>query len=67
MQTQPENQRRLPPCRHLRSKEMFYQGDEEDACSSGVYWCARTQEVLGPDGDEVSRIDCCGNRPCYPG
>jgi len=26
------------PCRHLRCKEMYYQGSEEDEFASGAYW-----------------------------
>ena len=40
-----------PPCRNLRSKEMYYAyGQEDDDYSSGVFWCAKTQEGFGPDG-----------------
>ncbi len=38
------------PCRYLRSKEMYYQGQEDDEYASGLYWCHRTQESFGPDG-----------------
>jgi hypothetical protein len=55
------------PCRHLRSKEMYYQdfGAPEDAYSSGIYWCGRTQESFGPDGHSCSQEECGGQRSCY--
>jgi hypothetical protein len=53
------------PCRHLRCKEMYYQGIEDDEYSSGAYWCARTQEPLGPDNEIAGKNDCCSGRPCY--
>lgn len=55
------------PCRHLRSKEMFYQepGQEEDEFSSHTYWCLKTHEGFGPDGKPVGKTECCAGRPCY--
>ena len=57
------------PCRHLRSKEMFYQpyGAPDDPFSSGVYWCGKTLENYGPDGEPCSREQCCGQRTCFLG
>jgi hypothetical protein len=53
------------PCRHLRNKEMYYQGNEDDECASGIYWCARTQEAFGPDSQIVGKNDCCAGRSCF--
>lgn len=55
------------PCRHLRSKEMYYQeyGAPEDEFSSGIYWCGKTQENFGPDGEPCSKGHCSGERACY--
>lgn len=55
------------PCRHLRSKEMYYQnyGAPDDEFSSGIYWCGKTQENFGPDGQTCGRNECCAERPCY--
>ena len=55
------------PCRHLRSKEMYYQdlGAAEDEFSSGIYWCGKTQEAFGPDGQSCSKCDCGPERACY--
>ena len=39
----------------MRSKEMYYEGhgQEDDEFSSGVFWCGKTQENFGPDGQPV--------------
>jgi hypothetical protein len=56
------------PCRNLRSKEMYYQGvGHEDEFASGVYWCAKTQEGFGPDGQPAGKKECCAGRTCYVG
>jgi hypothetical protein len=44
---------------------MYYQGNEDDEYSSGIYWCARTQETFGPDGQVAGKIDCCAGRACF--
>lgn len=58
-----------PSCHNLRSKEMFHQsfGQEDDAFSSGLYWCAKTQEAFGPDGQATGKTECCKGRSCYVG
>lgn len=55
------------PCRHIRCKETFYQepGQPEDEFSSGIYWCVRTQENAGPDGQSCSKCECGPERACY--
>jgi hypothetical protein len=55
------------PCRHLRSKEMYYQplGQQEDEFSSGLYWCNKTHESFGPDGESVTKKQCCAGRSCF--
>jgi hypothetical protein len=55
------------PCRNLRSKEMYYQGAQEDEYASGVHWCAKTQEGFGPDGEPAGKMECCAGRSCYVG
>ena len=59
----------VTPCRHLRNKEMYHQADwqKEDAFSSGIHWCAKTQENFGPDGQAVEKSACCAGRNCYVG
>jgi len=66
----PDNSHQLQtPCRKMRSKAMYYPGyaQEDDECSSGVFWCGKTQENFGPDGQPVSKAGCCAGRGCYVG
>ena len=66
----PENSAKLQaPCRHLRSKEMYYQspGQEDDEFSSGVYWCTATHEPVGPDNQPCGKKECCAGRNCFVG
>lgn len=66
----PENP---PPrqsfCQRLRSKEMYHSrsGGTEDEFASGVYWCMKTQEAFGPDGEPAGKTECCPGRSCYLG
>ena len=53
------------PCRHLRSKEMYYQGSENDDFASGQYWCDLTHDSCGPDGAACGKMECCAQRTCY--
>ena len=53
------------PCRFLRCKEMYYQARDDDEFSSGIYWCSRTQEPFGPDGEPCGKKQCCTSRTCY--
>lgn len=55
------------PCRHIRSKEMYHQpaGQPDDEFSSGIYWCVRTQDNLGPDGQSCGKCECGPERACY--
>jgi len=54
-------------CRHLRCKEMYYQGNQEDEYASGAYWCSQTQENFGPDGEPAGKTECCAGRTWYVG
>ena len=54
-------------CRNLRCKEMYYHGQEEDEFASGAFWCSRTHENFGPDGEPAGKTDCCAGRSCYVG
>jgi hypothetical protein len=62
-----ETQQPQLPCRHIRSKEMYYQGftQEDDQFSSGLYWCTKTHESFGPDGQPVGKTECCHARTCF--
>jgi hypothetical protein len=55
------------PCQYCRSKEMYHSppGQEEDPFSSGIYWCAKTQDAFGPDGLPAGKSECCTGRSCY--
>lgn len=57
----------LFPCKHIRSKEMYYQSDQVDgdAYSGGVYWCAKSFQSFGPDGAAVERSECTPDRTCF--
>jgi hypothetical protein len=56
---------------HLRHKLMYV--DERHAqrgmvdvnSDTRVYWCARTQEALGPDQQHVAPDVCSNGRACY--
>jgi hypothetical protein len=53
------------PCRHLRNKEMYYDAPDDDAYASGLWWCTKTHEAYGPDGQSVGKKECCEGRQCY--
>lgn len=67
MSDSPQNADLALPCRNLRSKEMYYQpaGQEEDEFASGIFWCCRTQESFGPDGQPIGKRECCAGRGCF--
>jgi hypothetical protein len=58
-----------PPeqCKHLRCKEMYYKkpGQEHDDFSGNAFWCSKTQEPFGPDGECCETEECCPGRKCY--
>lgn len=55
-------------CQHLRCKEMFYDEPGDDGDFSGsVYWCGKTQEAFGPDGEAAEKRECLPGRSCYLG
>jgi hypothetical protein len=56
------------PCQFLRSKEMFYEQpgtESDDLFAGGTFWCARTQEAFGPDGEAAGKSECQCGRSCY--
>jgi len=60
-------------CQHMRHKLMYISSDygvpgmvEMDS-ETRVYWCTKTQEVLGPDNLPVGPGDCSNGRSCYCG
>lgn len=58
-------------CTNLRHKMMYLDerqrqvGLVDDSSDTRVFWCVRTQESLGPDGEAVSAKRCSPNRGCY--
>ena len=54
-------------CKHLRSKEMFYQSEtaEDQDFASGLFWCTHSQNCLGPDGRAAGDEECLPGRSCY--
>jgi hypothetical protein len=46
---------------------MYYQeyGQAEDEFSSGIYWCGKTHESFGPDGQSCGKCECNAERSCY--
>ncbi len=67
MSDDPWTRLRVRPCRHLCSKEMFYDYGVplEERGGSGVFWCSHTHNCLGPDGTMVAREECSPERSCY--
>ena len=53
-------------CKHLRSKEMFYDTGTplEERSGSGIFWCMHTQNCLGPDGAPATDESCRPGRKC---
>ena len=66
-QIETERKPHTPPCKFLRSKEMFHEdaAGEEGEFASDVFWCAKSQEAFGPDGDAADKCDCTEQRKCY--
>ena len=57
-------------CLHLCTKEAAMPlpdpDDEENIYDTAAFWCARTTEVLGPDGSAAEPGACDGpGRACY--
>ncbi len=59
-----------PPCVFLRSKSIYVTGDVKDPFhpdETGAHycWCNLTQNVRGPDSQEVDRAMCVPGRECF--
>ncbi len=55
-------------CRFLRCKEIFIDTGREFKMSesgSGIFWCAHSQNCLGPDGQVADPENCKPERGCY--
>lgn len=58
------------PCIHLRSKAIYVSGSfrpiQPDEEGSDYCWCNKTQHLIGPDDQGVSRQECTlAGRECY--
>jgi hypothetical protein len=59
---------RTEPCRELRSKGMYINAglpDGQEVTGDGHFWCLRTMESYGPDGQAIGRKECRAGRDCY--
>jgi len=59
-------------CVHLRHKMMYCDarqmtpGRVDDSSDTRVFYCVKTMQALGPDGETVSPKECAsGNRACF--
>jgi hypothetical protein len=58
-------------CLHLRCKSMLvygenFESDPEFQAGMIEFWCLRTSQALGPDGEEASLLMCSNpERNCY--
>ena len=54
-------------CKYLRCKEMFHEdpGQPEDNFTSGDFWCSKTHEAFGPDGNAAEQTECKPARSCF--
>lgn len=58
-------------CRNLRHKMMYVDqrqqtfGMVDDSSDTRMFWCTKTQDALGPDGDGVDAKSCSPSRNCY--
>ncbi|MBC8329699.1 MAG: hypothetical protein ISR76_00610 [Planctomycetes bacterium] len=64
--------RYVPACALLRAKSMYYHGQDQ-AQAPGVvvdsdvngYWCAQTQDAIGPDQRGCAPASCQAGRGCF--
>jgi hypothetical protein len=60
-----------PTCLHLRHKMMYVDAREQtpglvdDRSDTRIYFCVKSQESLGPDGESVSPKQCTNSRNCF--
>jgi hypothetical protein len=55
-------------CTSLRWKGMFIDTVWDASAQQGsdhIYWCQKTQQCLGPDGQAVDKYECHDGRNCY--
>jgi hypothetical protein len=60
-----------PCCTDLRCKSMYYRDDERPGMlhwsNSMGYYCVKTADAVGPDGESALHPDCQPGRSCYKG
>lgn len=59
---------RRQPCGDLRSKGMYINAglpEDQAVTGDGHFWCLRTMESYGPDGEGIGRRECGPGRDCY--
>lgn len=60
-----------PACYCIRHKLMYVderqsvRGMVDDQSDTRIFFCGKSQESLGPDGQPVSPRDCVPSRGCY--
>ena len=65
-----------PPtaCHWLENKAWFFpplapgaevDGQEDPELKSTPFWCNKTQDAFGPDGDSACPEDCTTKRSCF--
>ena len=55
-------------CGNIRWKGMFIDAQPDPTAaesSEHIYWCVRTQSIMGPDGQVVDEDTCNFTRTCY--
>lgn len=58
-------------CLNLRHKLMYIDerhgvpGMVDSSSGTRAYWCTKSQNALGPDGEAVHPDCCTGGRACY--
>lgn len=54
------------PCKYLRTNKMFHGAPDEALDDSDAgFWCEKTRETFGPDGEPAGKSDCRSDRSCY--
>lgn len=60
-----------PACLHLRHKLMWVDSRQsmpgmiDDSSDTRIFFCMKSHEQLGPDGEAVGPKRCTSDRPCF--
>lgn len=53
-------------CENLRWKGLYIDSTQDTPTGPDhIFWCLKTQVVLGPDGQLVGKYECNAARGCY--